>query len=589
MAAQTGPGISTIRSQANLVVVDVAVTDAAGHPVHNLRREDFALKEQGEPQRILSFEPHTAAPAPALIEPTPKLPPGSFTNYVATPPSGALDVLLVDSLNTPLDAQADLRRQLNDYLKKAPPGHRIAIFGLNARLYFLQGFTSDPAVLRDAVNRKPLQGSAVLANPLDNRPEQHLSDVISQEGSPDGLYTGTAGGGLGAGALSRFEADVEAFETTVRIRLTLNGLDSLAHYLSGLPGRKNLVWFSGAFPIRIGPDPSAVDGFRNSVELQALFQDTLNTLAQAQVAVYPIDARGLFNTPQYDPSVRGTTDPQQFSTQLQTFNQKTADEHATMERTAYDTGGRTFYNTNGLQQALATVIDTGDDYYTLTYAPSKPPERDIFHSIEVKLPQNAAKLSLAYRRGYFGTGVRSAEHRKLETSANATPAPSSTNLRIAMTHGAPVSTDLLLKAQVLPAVDAGQAADEGPGGTTKVEQDSPLLRGKWRRYVADVAVPPSQVLGEVTNGSAPAVVELVVFCFDTDGKIVSTASGTLRIHVPQANLQALQAQGLRMRQVISVPDRGEYSLRIGIHDLLTGRAGSLELPVSAVKLLPPAQ
>ena len=65
---------------------------------------------------------------------------GLFTNKSAAPVNGPVNVLLLDYLNTPLSAQPYARKQLMDYLDKAPEGTRIAIFGLTTRLGMLQGF-----------------------------------------------------------------------------------------------------------------------------------------------------------------------------------------------------------------------------------------------------------------------------------------------------------------------------------------------------------------------------------------------------------------------------------------------------------------
>ena len=92
----------TMSVTSQLVVVDVTVTDKHGKPLHGLKAGDFVLNENGQPQQVRSFEEHTglsdqdAAKVPAQ----PKLPPGDFTNFVATPPNGALDIILIDRLNT---------------------------------------------------------------------------------------------------------------------------------------------------------------------------------------------------------------------------------------------------------------------------------------------------------------------------------------------------------------------------------------------------------------------------------------------------------------------------------------------------------
>ncbi|PYV22420.1 MAG: hypothetical protein DMG27_18220, partial [Acidobacteria bacterium] len=49
------PGGFVIRSQVNMVLVDVRVTDKSGRPITDLKREDFKISEDGAPQSITSF------------------------------------------------------------------------------------------------------------------------------------------------------------------------------------------------------------------------------------------------------------------------------------------------------------------------------------------------------------------------------------------------------------------------------------------------------------------------------------------------------------------------------------------------------
>jgi hypothetical protein len=48
----------------------------------------------------------------------------------------------------------------------------------------------------------------------------------------------------------------------------------------------------------------------------------------------------------------------------------------------------------------------------------------------------------------------------------------------------------------------------------------------------------------------------------------------------------VQRDGIHLKQEISVPAKGEYFFRIGIHDLNSDHVGAVELPVSAVSKLP---
>lgn len=52
---QTVPRPATIRVDVNRVLVPVRVTDATGHPVLGLEKQDFSLSENGQPQEIRHF------------------------------------------------------------------------------------------------------------------------------------------------------------------------------------------------------------------------------------------------------------------------------------------------------------------------------------------------------------------------------------------------------------------------------------------------------------------------------------------------------------------------------------------------------
>ena len=100
-----------------------------------------------------------------------------------------------------------------------------------------------------------------------------------------------------------------------------------------------------------------------------------------QVAVYPVDARGLFINPYHAgvqlsanyADTRAIPIPMQ-ETSKNSFCRPTT-ENATMQQMAEQTGGHAFINTNGLSQAVASAIDSGSNFYTLTYSPTKPLER----------------------------------------------------------------------------------------------------------------------------------------------------------------------------------------------------------------------
>ncbi|HEY6412127.1 MAG TPA: VWA domain-containing protein, partial [Edaphobacter sp.] len=358
--------IPTIKAHTQLVIIDVVVTDSHQNPVHNLKATDFRLLENKDPQQIKAFEEHTAL-SDTKPRPIPPMPPGTFTNWTPTPPNSSVNILLLDTLNTPLQDQSFVHDQLKQYLKSSKPGARIAIFGLTTHLNLLQGFTSDPELLKTAINQKNPQVSPLLDDPVGGGTGiQSLSDTVSSFGDAPDIADILSN-------LQRFDAEQQSFQFQLRARYTLDALNQLARYLTGIPGRKNLIWFSGSFPINILPDGDLQDPFAAALGFEDEFRETTNLLTLNQVAVYPVDARGLMVSPAFTAARSGSQygrSPSAFGKDDAKFFQQTAAEHATMLQMAQQTGGKAFINTNGLSQAVASAINAGSNYYTIAYSPT---------------------------------------------------------------------------------------------------------------------------------------------------------------------------------------------------------------------------
>src|SRR5438876_408895 len=143
--AVSNEGIATFHSKVPVVLVDIVVTNGRGEPVTGLKGGDFQIFEDGKPQTIASFEEHKNEP-PTPVE-LPPMPAGVFTNFPTFVSADSLNVLLVDGLNTQRQDQDFVHAELLKYLKTIPPGARVAVFILTARLRMLQGFTSDSSAL----------------------------------------------------------------------------------------------------------------------------------------------------------------------------------------------------------------------------------------------------------------------------------------------------------------------------------------------------------------------------------------------------------------------------------------------------------
>lgn len=570
----------SLHTSTNLVVEDVVVTDTHGNPIQNLTASDFTVLENGHPQTIKEFGEH-AAVVQAHLAPIPQLPPGTFTNDSITPTDGALNILLLDKLNTPLDAQSTVVNELLKYLKGPRTDSRIAIFALTTQLKLLQGFTSDPALLRALVEgKKSLPGgSLVTTNPAS-----------ADEPGADNSMTTTAADSMGnspdtslmLSSLEDLKSEQKSFQLMLRARYTLDAFNQLARYLSTLPGRKNIIWFSGGFPISVMPDGDMQDPFSAVASAEDEYKDTVNLLARSQVAVYPVDARGLIAQPMLSAANSNRNfvkDPSAMAKSQQNLFVGTNAEHGMMSHMAEETGGEAFVDTNDLKTAISKAVEAGSNYYTITYSPTDRSENDNYRKVEIKLDRPGAKLS--YRRGYFTDTVKTVHHDQANDAKNDLPAYS--YIRSAMLHGAPDPAELVFVANVRPSV-ADTESELAQGN-----QGNPKVSGPYRRYtVTFVTNPKGLDCAAVSDGTHHCVLEFLTFVYNADGTLINTQTNGMNSTFSAERFAAFQKSELfTYRQQISVPVKGEYYLRIGVHDNASGKVGALELPIDPIAKLPP--
>jgi VWFA-related protein len=589
--------IQTLKAAAQLVIVDVVVTDSKQTPIHGLKASDFTVLENNAPQQITNFEEHGALPPQAVKVPAMHpLPPGIFTNFTPVQTDGPINILLLDALNTQMKDQSYVRSQLREFVKNTPVGTRMGIFVLNDRLVMLQGVTSDLALLKTVVERTSPGASILLGDStgdldnVGNGGTKTASDTLADIGGPDIALLGAQ--------LKQAEAVLAADDTQNRALQTLNAMNELAHYLGGIPGRKNLIWFSGSFPLTIFPDSTISHPFAVVAGMEEEFRETTNLLARSQVAVYPIDARGLrtFSTAIAKDSGPGNVGQGLASAQNKLF-QDNANENATMYEMASDTGGQAYINTNGLSEAVGKAIANGSNYYTLSYTPTNSEPDGKFHKIQVKLAQPG--ITLAYRSGYFadepagkrepsviGVNLPGVGYGQGKQTA---PVPAGPNaLTRTMMHGAPDATQILIKVQALPANIATEAAVV-PGNIFNANPVPKVkIKGPFRRYAIDIAADARDIKTTPTpDGHYQFSTEVITCVFDVNGVLINTAVEKAHGNLTLSSYANMRHTGLPFHQEVSVPVSGDYYLRTSVHDLETDRYGSVEIPVASIAKLPP--
>jgi VWFA-related protein len=554
--------VSPLQINVRNVLVDVIVTDKKGVAVPNLHKEDFGVLENGKPQAIEYFEPHfPSASAPA--QPAPPLPLNTFTNVPAAEPNQAINLLLMDALNTTTQDQAYARQRIVKYLGTIPPGLRIGVFLLGDRLRIIQGFTDDSTLLRTSVER-------LAGNPVAVAMEATPNELATQSTSVNNLY-GMTGGPGGAqlaemiGTLQDFLATSTAEQQNQQLLITLDALQAIAHYVSAIPGRKNLIWFVGSFPL-------CFPGITNSnVECpyEEQIKRTVDALAAARVSVYPISTSGVVAPNADMGSISGSSSSG--SSPLQAAMQNSGQDRGAFEFIASETwaeqtGGVATHH-NDLKGGLAEAIQNGSSYYTLAYTPTDPREIGRERKIAVHLKEEGYKLS--YRRNYF-------ERTSAEIKTDASK-PMTDPLRPLMDRGMPSFSDLHFNLHIEP-VTAPTPPDAPPNG------DNAALKPPLNHYTVRFFLSPQNLnLIESPDGTRRGPVEVALIAYSQRGQSLNWLVRSVNLAIRADQWTFAQNNGIPFHFDFDIPP-GDVYLRAGIYDPSTERAGTLEVPAGAIRL-----
>ena len=544
---------TVLKSITRLVVVDVVATDKDG-AITDLKQNDFTVLEDGREQKIRVFnfqQPNVNAPAAAAVAAS-KPPENVYSNVARFSASSALNILLLDALNTNLPHQAYVRDQMIRYLQKMPEGQPVAVYMLSTKLRLLQDFTNDPETLRKVAREIKTSVSPLQDNPAGG-PDQEL------------LPAGFADAGLVpaqmVSAMQSFEQERVSFQTDLRLTYTLNALTSIARALSGYPGRKNLIWISEAFPLSIDPNMELTgDTFAGTRNYGPQIAEAADSLIDAQIAMYPIDARGLVPSSMFDASNSGRdkfgrsmSRPGRMATAISAESAQLQSVHGAMQEMADRTGGRAFYNTNGIDAAIRKSIEDGSTYYTLAYYPENKNWNGKFRKIHVKVNRSGVKLR--YRMGYYAVDptMFAEKSQKQQDSAFA----------LALSPDSPIATGLPFNALVIPPVEA----------TPKTVR-------------VNFGVDPHAISFErLPDGLQHATLECTVQAFSAKGKLVRGELTTVKAALKPDTFSKVMQDTFPCQQSIDL-EPGSYYLRLGVRDSRTGLIGTTNAKVAVASAMP---
>jgi len=506
---------SSLGVSARVVRVDVVAEDEDGRPVRDLGREEIVLSDEGRDESITSF---TAPPdEPAAPLPNRELPPNTFTNRLETLPAAPASVtaILLDGLNTPMASQEFAKQQVIGFLRQLPPGNLVSLYTLGLGPRVLVDFTTDTEPLVRALEqyraeRRTESGEASL--PLPDAGLERFDSWLQE---------------LSLNLVERYAKD--------RALRTVRSLVAIANHLERVPGRKNLIWVSSSFPVGwITRDSVPLPGSLSDQDLRPEVERAARALANAHLAVYPVDARGLRSTGEYAPG------RERISRQAQ-FADRSGFE--TMETLAERTGGQAFVNSNDLGRAIRRAIEDSATAYTLGYEPSHGEWNGEFRRIEVRTTRPGVRLR--HRRGYFAQpGVPADDGYRRGVLEAATWSPMD-------------ATGVGITVRAMP-------SKEG------------RLTLTLRLHAPDVSLRPE---GDHWRGR----LDVWFVQLGAGDALLDTDSRTAALSLSSADHQRI----VRAREIVLMerlkPKEGAVLLRILVRDVATGALGSVSIPLAQIE------
>jgi VWFA-related protein len=404
-----------LRVVQQMVQVDIIAKDHDGKSVQNLKQSDFTVYDNGRKQDISFFSLETDK---TRNLPRPQLAPGTYSNLIEQKQGvpGNLTILLLDFLNTKHSDIAFAKDKVIKLLRDMKPDDRVAVYVLSGRLYVLHDFTSDMTALTQSVKKYDTVDSADVANSQFKSTYTASFEVAADQ------------------FMNQASQDLSDSANIDRAFSTTNVFEIIAQHMMRLPGRKNLVWVSGSFPISMNLDkmgnkptdayetPSTpveanaaykmFDGGPSSTMIpgpgglymydQRSFDDLLaraaRALANANIALYPVDPRGLISNvgaaPDY--STGALVGRQMYQQAGALYD--VAPNIDTMNMLANQTGGLAFYNNNDVGSEVRKAIEDSRVSYMVAFYPSVDDGKGRFHNLKVRVDRPG--IELRYRTGY---------------------------------------------------------------------------------------------------------------------------------------------------------------------------------------------
>jgi VWFA-related protein len=364
----------TIRASTELVLVNVVARDKKGNLVRDLKQQDFTVLEDGQKQQLASFDfenidelalaqqimdttTGASGPVPGAIAPQP-------VEHTADARDRRLILLFFDfSAMDPeqIDRAVDAAKKYVD--TKMQSADLIAIVSLTTNMRLDLNFSDDKAKILSTLS---------------------AYNSSSGQGFDNGATGSSEGSAETGGAFTADDTDYNTFSADRK----LLALQSIIQSVGKLSQKKSLIYFSN------GISQSGVDN-------QSALRAATAAAVKANVAIYPLDVRGLQALPAGGEAQNASLHGQSAYSGASVLNDlnSNASTQETLSTLAADTGGKAFFDSNDFSGVFSQVQKDTSAYYILGYSSSNHVKDGRFRHIKVVV--NRTDLKLEYRAGYY--------------------------------------------------------------------------------------------------------------------------------------------------------------------------------------------
>lgn len=373
---------AAFRTDTNLVIVNVTVRDKSGKLLDNLKKEDFTLLEDDKAQQIAVFEvEHLASDvlpplvavngrqAAQVIQPPPTAPvPAASAQAAPARKDKRLLALYFDFSSMQPQEQIRAQQAAVKFLnQQMTSSDLVEILTYSNRLRVLQDFTDDRELLMSEI-----QGFRI-----GEASENAVDGSTGADPTDD------------SGSFTPDETEFNIFNTDLK----LIGLETAVKKLAVFPEKKALIYFSSGIS-------------RTGVDNESQLRATVNAAVRANVAFYPVDARGLVATPPGgDASTASASGTGIFTGKTQQgLRDKFNTSQETLSTLAADTGGKALLDSNDLTMGITQAQKDINAYYILGYYSGNGALDGKYRRIRVRL-RSDLEAKLDYRNGYYAAKV----------------------------------------------------------------------------------------------------------------------------------------------------------------------------------------